>query len=539
LKRGPLANFDVSDLTADQSAIFLATTATIADNGVKLRRLYVWESDTDRYTYVYTESGRVVASYPPPGGYDPYILSRERIEEETNLTQDRREWLIKSLDPSRVILCVPVADGPIPIAPPILQPDPSAKATFPGGFGTLGFDPEDPEPGSHTVPTWSDEPPLGLKLTFQNPGLDTRIPIWLCDGPDFDPSSYAWEAMVESAPSDEASWTDEDAPDYGSRHYYTPFLDTTYVQSPSSDSLTVKYVAARNVTATAYLWEPGEWAEAASEGASKVSLGSGVYVYEATFNDLDADTIYRYTFTWAGGDEHTAVQTARTWPEQEDIGDFSFIVYGDNRYQNSDPTFNTYHRDVACLGILRGGCMSESEYPDFILHVGDFVYDGGHADEWIPHFFRPAGAVISRTPVFPCVGNHEDDPASNYVELFNVPENAYKAEHKERYYWFNYGDCYFVVLDTNLPFGVGSDQYKWLIGDKGQGCLTWTEFLNALAVHRAALPAVHGFERFPTPLERQRRHGRKDDSGADLRELDLPTGPSQGGRGLQRPQPLL
>ena len=182
------------------------------------------------------------------------------------------------------------------------------------------------------------------------------------------------------------------------------------------------------------------------------------------------------------------VQTARAWPMPGDIGDFSFIVYGDNRYTDSSPTFNTVHRDVACLGILADPRPTGVPGPRFILHVGDLVYDGIDPPQWIPHFFRPAGAPIGRVPAFPCLGNHDynnrqhqfERAASEvYVKLFTLPENATVQADREHYYWFKYGDCYFVVLDTNLPFGVGSDQYKWLIGDKGQGCLTWTEFRNA------------------------------------------------------------
>lgn len=102
---------------------------------------------------------------------------------------------------------------------------------------------------------------------------------------------------------------------------------------------------------------------------------------------------------------------------QAGISHFSFIVYGDSRYANSNPTFNPDHRDVACLGILRGGCMSEEEYPAFILHTGDLACEGGDVLEWIPHFFRPAGALISRIPVFPCVGNHETRDGDGAVTL--------------------------------------------------------------------------------------------------------------------------
>jgi len=293
-------------------------------------------------------------------------------------------------------------------------------------------------------------------------GKGRSIAISRSNGPDF-AADYTWLDQLEGVGSDSAEHTDEEAVNLDSRYYYTPFLDTTYVQAPGSNSLTVKYVAARNVTATAYLWEPGAWGQADSETASKVALGSGIYVYEAAFSGLDADTIYKYTFTWTegGSDEHTAVQTTRTWPEQEDIGDFSFIVYGDNRGDRNHE-FREPHRDVVCLGIMNRGLLGDADYPPFILHVGDLVNDGGRAGQWIPHFFRPAGGLLGRVPVFPCIGNHEyndDANATNYKTCFTLPNN-------ERWYSFDYGKCHFICLDTNQASYFDGDhdpQWEWLI----------------------------------------------------------------------------
>jgi 3',5'-cyclic AMP phosphodiesterase CpdA len=152
------------------------------------------------------------------------------------------------------------------------------------------------------------------------------------------------------------------------------------------------------------------------------------------------------------------------------------MIYGDNRYKHPSPTFDRDHRDVACLGILRRGCLFEGEidgqkvndYPAFILHSGDLVCEGGDALKWIPHFFRPAGALLSRVPCFPCLGNHEyyntsgqyDEAArAKYIQLFTLPAN-------ERWYSFDYGKCHFICLDTNQAsyFNDDSDaQWKWLI----------------------------------------------------------------------------
>jgi hypothetical protein len=476
---GRFGNFEASSLSPEQYAIFLSTMATVASNGVKVRTLYVWESDADRHLYIYTESGKVIASYPPPDGYDPYELSRRQLEGETALDQGQREELINSLDPSRVILRVEVAEGPVPIAPPILQPELSKAAVLPGGLGTLGFDPQGEEPLSRDVATWV--PGLGPKLTFQNPGKGSYIPMWRRDGPDFG-AAYTWLDKLEGVGSDSAEYTDEEAVGLDSRYYLTPFLDTTYVQAPGPHSLTLKYVAARNVTGPVYLWKPGAWGGKAKQTVTGVELvqGSGIYVYEATFSGLNADTVYKYCFTWSNGAEHTAVQTTRTWPVQEGMGDFRFIAYGDNRWDDSSPTFNDRHRDVACLGIMKGGRLTDDEYPRFTLHVGDLVYDGIDPGQWIPHFFRPAGALISRIPVFPCLGNHEYndwshafDPGASelYLKLFTLPENATVQGDMEHYYFLDYGNCRFVVLDTAYDpdasnpdgfFEENSNQHRWL-----------------------------------------------------------------------------
>lgn len=251
-------------------------------------------------------------------------------------------------------------------------------------------------------------------------------------------------------------------------------------------------VSTREVTPTAYLWD--SWAakkSVASIQPSSITYQSyTAYIYEAQFAGLTPDTEYRYMFEWESGSEtfRTSVPTTRTWPNPEDIGDFSFIAYGDNRYATSSPTFNADHRDVACLGILGDARPAGAALPKFVLHVGDFVYDGGHADEWIPHFFRPAGALVSRMPLFPCVGNHEtngDSSASNYRKLFTLPDvEPQDPDDAERWYSFDYGNCHFVVLDTHYDssapeeerddfFDENSEQHGWLRADLSQSGADW------------------------------------------------------------------
>ncbi len=481
MEAGLFGNFEASSLSPEQYAIFLSTIATLASNGVKVRTLYVWESDADRHLYIYTESGKVIASYPPPDGYDPYKLSRRQLEGETALDQEQGEELINSLDPSRVILRVEVTEGPVPIALPILQPELSEAAVLPGGFGTLqgGGEP------ALSLTTLSQQPAFDWVLRLNSPGIDTWIPIWRAN--DLTLPATGWgtpdtRTISTAADSILKDISDEHSSGLRLRYYFTPYLDTTYVQAPGPQSLTVKYVTTRNISPTAYLWKPGWWAGGASKPAAQVpngGLGSGVYVYEASFSNQDfvgkvpdhmePGTIYKYTFEWAAGADtfRTSVPTVRTWPNPGSIGDFSFIAYGDSRYKDSSTTFNADHRDVACLGIL-GSPRPESNGapPAFVLHVGDLVYEGGQANQWIPHFFRPAGALLGRVPVFPCIGNHDWDPnglgVAKYTALFKLPSE------NERWYSFDYGKCHFICLDAYSDFSPTSDQYHWLIKGGGQ-----------------------------------------------------------------------
>jgi 3',5'-cyclic AMP phosphodiesterase CpdA len=126
-----------------------------------------------------------------------------------------------------------------------------------------------------------------------------------------------------------------------------------------------------------------------------------------------------------------------------------------------------------------------NEYPSFVLHTGDLANAGGAPLQWIPRFFRPAGALVSRVPVSRCVGNHEtsgDSGAAKYKAVFKPPENAPNAADKERYYWFDYRNCRFVVLDTDYgrnpanadaSFEEHSVQHDWLCERLNESSATW------------------------------------------------------------------
>lgn len=94
--------------------------------------------------------------------------------------------------------------------------------------------------------------------------------------------------------------------------------------------------------------------------------------------------------------------------------------------------------------------------PHFALHLGDVVDDGPARWQWTGDLFRPCADLFARVPVYPCIGNHEQNHA-HYYKYFALPAPEY-------YYSFRYGNAEFFSIDTNSlrDLSPAGEQYKWL-----------------------------------------------------------------------------
>ncbi|MDB4966059.1 MAG: Purple acid phosphatase [Myxococcales bacterium] len=122
-----------------------------------------------------------------------------------------------------------------------------------------------------------------------------------------------------------------------------------------------------------------------------------------------------------------------------------FVVYGDNR------TDGDAHRRV--VDAMR------NEGADFLINTGDMVASSNDA-EW-QTFFDIEYSLLARTPMYPSLGNHEENSGGGgrFAELFPLG----KADvFKGRVYSFDYGSIHVAVLDSNAWLG---DEAKWLDDD--------------------------------------------------------------------------
>ncbi len=108
----------------------------------------------------------------------------------------------------------------------------------------------------------------------------------------------------------------------------------------------------------------------------------------------------------------------------------------------------------------------------FVLHVSDIVEEGGDAVRWHREFFGPARRLLSTTPLWAVLGNHEAD-SPLYYRYFGGPAPGWRQT-------FLYGDAQFFLVDSERDLSPGSEQYTWLDEGLSRSRSRW----RIVAVHR-------------------------------------------------------
>lgn len=174
---------------------------------------------------------------------------------------------------------------------------------------------------------------------------------------------------------------------------------------------------------------------------SRSAMGSPGTMHEIRVEGLKPQTPYFWRARTVADDgtellsDVLTFQTAVT-PDNP----FMFVVLGDTQ---RNPTVIRKLQD-----------FSYTLRPNFQIHVGDVVNDGPDKTEWVNEMFPSSWGLMSRVPMFPCIGNHEEDHA-HYYQYFSLPD-------PESWYTYTFGNAQFFVADTNKAIDPQSQQFKWL-----------------------------------------------------------------------------
>ena len=178
-------------------------------------------------------------------------------------------------------------------------------------------------------------------------------------------------------------------------------------------------------------WNPTDPAPSAPSPLAAQSAPSAAQSAPSSSALQSALSPSRGTVTSAGASFRTAAREGSP---------FSFATYGDSL------RVNEVHR--------RNADLARAYRADICVAAGDHAQDeiGRFGD-----FFACTENLLPYTPWFAAMGNH-DSPNEGYFRYFNFPDPHY-------WYSFNYGAAHFIVLNSNMDYRPGSEQWHWLEHD--------------------------------------------------------------------------
>jgi 3',5'-cyclic AMP phosphodiesterase CpdA len=212
------------------------------------------------------------------------------------------------------------------------------------------------------------------------------------------------------------------------------FVVPPYLQMGTKSSMTVGWQTGKPAKGSVRYGETAEVTQVAEGQAGK-------FVQHVKLDGLKINTQYFYRVESTDSDGKKIegeVLTFQTAPDSETP--FAFAIISDTQDNKK------------VSGIVAE--MAWAQRPNFMIHPGDLVGTGSNDRDWTQEFFPAMHPLIGRVPMYPVLGNHEQN-AKNYYDYFQLPEPEY-------YYEFEYGNSHFFMIDTNKNVGPDSEQYKWL-----------------------------------------------------------------------------
>ena len=201
-----------------------------------------------------------------------------------------------------------------------------------------------------------------------------------------------------------------------------------------------------------------------TSGIAYTSEGSA-QVHEVRLDGLERFT--RYYYRVRTGTAVSEVHSFRTPPFASDEQSFRLVAMSDMQRDNSFPD---KFREMVEEGVIEYLTRGDAELEDELALVvipGDLVTTGTNYGQWKNTFFDPSSSLFSHVPVYPVLGNHENNSAYYYT-YFKLPENG-SPDFTEHWWFKDYSNLRIIGLDSNGPF-TNAEQLAWLDNVLEQSC---------------------------------------------------------------------
>jgi hypothetical protein len=196
-----------------------------------------------------------------------------------------------------------------------------------------------------------------------------------------------------------------------------------------------------------------------SENASSLTTSGANLLYQANISGLSANTRYYYKAVTDG--TNSAIYNFITTPLKSSEQSFNLVAMSDMQKDGSQPF---KFQEVVHDGILdyfetEYGEDDIAEHLGFIMIPGDLVVNGNTYLQWQNDFFGQAEPLFSNVPVYPVLGNHENN-SPFYFQYFALPENG-SPGYLEHWWYKDYSNVRIVGLNSNSGYRIQT-QLDWL-----------------------------------------------------------------------------
>ncbi|MFB9329951.1 metallophosphoesterase [Paenibacillus aurantiacus] len=213
-----------------------------------------------------------------------------------------------------------------------------------------------------------------------------------------------------------------------------------YLQWPTPHTVTVMWETSEPADSKVMVWQAerihsgylGNYKQP-EQVVQTVHLKESTVIHRITLEGLAPSTVYHYQVH--SSHEHDNVASGKFFLKTavQRGTPFSLAVTSETGgYSGFDTSEGQINRNV--FHHMR------RYRPDFALFVGDIVNDGHNVEDWERYFFLPGKELLSDTPFYCCLGNHENH-SPWFHRFFAYPPPS-------RFYAFDYGDARFICLDS-------------------------------------------------------------------------------------------
>lgn len=171
------------------------------------------------------------------------------------------------------------------------------------------------------------------------------------------------------------------------------FIKNPYLQLPETDGITIMWETDILSTSEVFVWEAhcpscGD-VQYSPQGESKTFFGENGYIHKVKVYGLESGKDYCYQVISRANETELKSEYLVFRTKSQKEGVFSFAITSETGGGESP------------IGIIEKLVQSITvERPDFLLFLGDMVYDGRQKKDWDDFLFTPFRRLLQNTPFF-------------------------------------------------------------------------------------------------------------------------------------------